>query len=145
VLVTKLKSLPSSNLVTSTTASRSCQSSFDRYDLSRDDEEYITPNKVAVMTLRQSDPTAGLLTATRLYLNATPEAPKNWGQIYPNLNDYHSDPMEISSTFWIQDIADCGHQQENTHSKYTDLSNVACNISSIIPHRVGVEVSFSLG
>jgi hypothetical protein len=31
------------------------------------------------------------------------------------------------------------------HSTYADLSNVACDIFSIIPHGVGVEVSFSLG
>jgi len=31
------------------------------------------------------------------------------------------------------------------HSKYPDLSNVALNIVSIIPHGVGVEASFSLG
>jgi len=53
--------------------------------------------------------------------------------------------MEISSTFWIPDITDWWHQHEETHSKYADLSNVACNISSIIPRGVGVEASFSLG
>jgi hypothetical protein len=78
-------------------------------------------------------------------LNSPPEAPKNWGQINPNLNDYHSDPMEISSTFWIPDITDWWRQQEETHSKYADLSNVARDIFSIIPHGVGVEASFSLG
>jgi len=31
------------------------------------------------------------------------------------------------------------------HSKYNDLSNVAQDIFSIIPHGVGVEASFSLG
>jgi len=31
------------------------------------------------------------------------------------------------------------------HSKYVDLSNVARDILSIIPHGVGVEPSFSLG
>jgi hypothetical protein len=85
------------------------------------------------------------LTATRLYFNSPPEAPKNWGQINPNLNDYHSDPMEISSTFWIPDITDWWRQQEETHSKYADLSNVVRDIFSIIPHGVGVESSFSLG
>jgi hypothetical protein len=62
----------------------------------------------------------------------------------PNLNDYHSDPMEICSTFWIPDITDWWRQQEETHSKYANLSNVARNIYSIIPHGVGVEASFSL-
>jgi len=52
--------------------------------------------------------------------------------------------MEISSTFWIPDITDWWHQQEETNSKYADLSNVARDISSIIPHGVGVEASFSL-
>jgi len=53
--------------------------------------------------------------------------------------------MEISSTFWIPDITDWWRQQEETHSMYTDLSNVACDIFSIMPHGVGVEASFSLG
>ena len=52
--------------------------------------------------------------------------------------------MEFSSTFWIPDITDWWHQQEEMHSKYADLSNVAHNIFSIIPHGVGVEASFSL-
>ena len=52
--------------------------------------------------------------------------------------------MEISSTFWLTDITNWWHQQEETHSKYADLSNVARVIVSIIPHGVGVEASFSL-
>jgi hypothetical protein len=53
--------------------------------------------------------------------------------------------MEISSTFWIPDITDWWRQQEETHSKYADLSNVARDIFPIIPHGVRVETSFSLG
>ena len=100
---------------------------------------------MAETTPGRSDRAAHLLTAARLYLNSPPEAPKNWGQINPNLSDYHSDPMEISSTFWIPDITDWWRQQEETHSKYVDLSNVARDILSNIPHGVGVEASFSLG
>jgi hypothetical protein len=103
------------------------------------------PNNVAETTPGRCDPAARLLTAARLNLNSPPASPKNWGQIYPNLNDYHSDPMEISSTFWIPDITDWWRQQEETHSKYADLSNMARNIFSIIPHGVGVEARFSLG
>jgi hypothetical protein len=66
------------------------------------------------------------------------------GQIHPNLNDYHSNPMEISSTLWIPDITDRWCQLEETHSKYADLSNVARDIYCIILHGVGVEASFSL-
>jgi hypothetical protein len=84
------------------------------------------------------------LTAARLYLNSPSEAPKNWRQINPNFNNYHSDPMEFRSTFWIPDITDWWHQQEETHSKYAALSNVARDIFSIIPHGVEVEASFSL-
>jgi len=100
---------------------------------------------VSETTPGRSDRAARLLTPARLYLNSPPEAPKNWGQINPNLNDYHSDPMEISSTFWKPDITDWWRQQEETHSKYADLSNVARDIFSIVPHGVGVEASFSLG
>jgi len=143
--VNELEILPSSNLVPSATASGSYQSSFDPYDLFSDDEEYLTPNDVPETTPGQSYRAARLLTAPWLYLNSPHETPKNWGQINPNLNDYHSDPMEISSTFWIPDIGDWWRQQEEMHSKYADLSNVDRKVFSIIPHCVGVEVSFSLG
>jgi len=99
VPVNKFETVQNSNFVPTETASGSYQSSVDPYDSSSDDEEYLTPNDVAEMTPGRSDPAARLLTAARLYLNSPPEAPKNWGQINPNLNDYHSDPMEISSTF----------------------------------------------
>jgi hypothetical protein len=144
-LVNKLETVLSSKLVPSATASGSYQSSFDPYDLSSDDEEYLTPNNVPETTPRRSDRAARLLTAARLYLKSPLEAPKDWGQINPNLNDYDSDPMEISSTFGIPDITDWWRQQEEPHSKYADLSNVACDILCIIPHGVGVEASFSLG
>ena len=142
--VNKLQSLPSSNPISSSTASGFCQSSFDPYDLSSDDEEYLTPNIIAETTPRRGDRAARLLTAARLYLNSPPEAPTNWGQINPTLNDYHSDQMEFSSTFWLPDITDCSRQQDGTHSKYADLSNVAPDIFSIIPNGVGVEASSSL-
>jgi len=40
---------------------------------------------------------------------------------------------------------DLWRQQEETHLKYANLSNVAPDIFSIIPHCVAVEVSCSLG
>ena len=126
-------------------ASRSCQSSFDPYDLSSDDEEYLTSDNVAETIQRWSDHTAQLWTAGGLYLNSPPESPKNWGQSNPNLDDYHSDPMEFMYTLWILDITDWWHRQEETHYRNTDLSNMARDIFSIIPHGVGVEASFSLG
>jgi len=103
------------------------------------------PTNVAETTPGRSDRAARLLTAARLYLNSPPELPQNWGQIHLNLNDYHFDPMEISSTSWLPDITDWWRQQEETHSKYTNLSNVAQDIFSIIHHGVRVEASFSLG
>jgi len=125
-------------------ASRCGQYSFDPHDLSSDDHKYLMPTNVAEMTPGRSDRAARLLTAARLYLNSPPKLPQNWGQINQNLNDYHSDPMEISSTFWLPDITDWWQKQEETHSKYADLSNVARDIFSIRPHDVGVEASFSL-
>jgi len=100
---------------------------------------------VAETTPGRSDCAAHLLTAAMLYLNSPPEAPKNWGQINQNLNVYQSDPMEISSTFWLPDITNWWRQQEETHSKYADLPNVAREIFFIIPGGVGVEASFCLG
>jgi hypothetical protein len=117
-------------------AARSAQYSYDPYNLSNDDDEYLMPTNVGKMTPGQSDHAARLLTAARLYLNSPPELPQNWGKYNPNLNDFHSDPMENSSSFWSLDITYWWQQQEETHSKYSDLSNVAGNIFSIIPHIV---------
>ena len=102
------------------------------------------PTNVAETTPGRSDRAARLLTAARLYLTSPSELPQNWGQINPNLNDYHSDLIAISSTFWLPDITDWWRQQEETHSKYADLSNVARDVFSIITHGVAVEASFSL-
>jgi hypothetical protein len=126
-------------------ASRSGQSSYDPYDLFRNDDEYLIPTNVAQTTPGQSDHAACLFTATRLYLNSPAELPKNWGQINLNFNEYESDKIKISSTFWLPDITDWLQQQEETHSKYADLSNVARDTFSIINHGVGVEASVSLG
>jgi len=145
VPVNDLETVLTSKLGPSATASGSYQSSLDVYDFSSNDEEYLTPNNVAETTPGRSDRAARLLTAARLYLTSPHEAPKNWGQINPNLNDYHSDPMEFSSMFWTPDLTDRWGQQEETHSKYANLSDVARDIFSIIPHGVGVEASFSLG
>jgi len=133
------------NLSSFEMASRSGQSSHDPYDLSSDDNNYLMPTNVAETTPGRIGHAVRLLTATRLNLNSPPELPQNWGQINPNLNDSHSDPMEISSTFWLRELTEWWRQQEETHSKYADLSNVTHDIFSIIPHGVGVEASLSLG
>jgi len=91
---------------------------------------------VAETTPGQRDRAARLLTSARLYLYSPPDAPKNWGHINPDLNDYHSDPMEIRSIFWSPDISDWWGQQEEMHSKYANHYNVALNIFYIIPHGV---------
>jgi len=104
VPVIKPKSIPSNNLCPCATASGCSPCSNDPYHLSRDDEEFLIHNEVAKTTPRRSDCSACWLTTGQLYLNPPPESPKNWGQVDPNLNDYHSDPMEISITYWILDI-----------------------------------------
>jgi hypothetical protein len=62
------------------------------------------PNNVTETTPEQSNHTVHLMTTARLYLNSTPKAPNTWGQINPNLNDYHSDRMEIGSPLSIPAI-----------------------------------------
>jgi hypothetical protein len=106
VPVNKLESLQCSTYIPCTTAPGFCQPSVDLYDLSSDVEEYITSTNVAETTPACSDRAAQLLTAVRLYLNSLPEAPKNWGQINPNLNNYHYNPMAIRGIFYIPDITD---------------------------------------
>ena len=68
--VNKPENVPRSNLIPSAMASESSQSTFNSYDSSRDDDDYLTPNNVAEMTPRRSDLTACILTAARLYLNS---------------------------------------------------------------------------
>jgi hypothetical protein len=53
--------------------------------------------------------------------------------------------MEIGSTFGILDFTHWLRQQAETRSKFTNLSNVVCDIFSIIPHGDGVEASFFFG
>jgi len=113
--------------------------------LSSDNEEYLKPNIVAETTARQRDPIARVLTSSKLYFNCPPKSTKNCRQIYPTVNDYHSDPMEITSTCWFLDITDWWRQQEEMRSKNTALSNVGRDVFSIIPYGVGLEASFSLG
>jgi hypothetical protein len=50
VPVNKLESVLHSNPISSATASGSHQSSFDPYDLSSDDKEYLTPTNLAETT-----------------------------------------------------------------------------------------------
>jgi len=73
--VTKSKSRQNNNLVSSAMASRSAPSSYNPYDLSSNDEEYLMHNDVAEMTPGWSHCAARLLTASRLYLNSPAEIP----------------------------------------------------------------------
>ena len=104
--VTKHEKLRSNDFIPSAMASQSGQLFFDPSDLSSDDQEYLTPRTVAETTPGRSDHAAGLLTAANLHLDSPPESPKNWGQVYSDLDDYHSDPMEMSSTFRLLDITE---------------------------------------
>jgi len=97
--VTQSENIPKHNVSLSAVASRPGQSSYDLYDLSSDNEQYLMPNHVAKTTPRRSDCAASLLTTARLYLDSPPELPHNWGRNNLNPNDYHSNPMEISRTF----------------------------------------------
>jgi len=125
-------------------ASRSGQSSYNPYDVSGDDEEFLRHTIEAETTPRLSHCAAHVSTAARIFLNSQREFPQNWGQISPNLNDYHAYLMEISRAFWWPDITDWWHQQVEMHSQYTDLSYMARNVFSIILHGVALEAMFSI-
>ena len=145
VPVNKPETVARSNYFPLVMASGSGQSSFDGYDLSREDEEFLTLTNVAKITPRWNYHAARFLTAGRLHLNSPPEAPMNWGQRNTHLNNYHSDPMEISRMFWRPDITSWWRQRVETHRMYADLFNVVRDIFSIIPHGIGVESGFALG
>jgi len=94
----KLENVSQGNIIPSAKPCEFGHLSFDPCDFPSNDEDYFTLMSVAETTPWCSDHAAYLLTAAMLHLNSPPEAPKKWGQINTNLNDYHSDPMEISST-----------------------------------------------
>jgi len=77
--VTQYEKPQSNDFIHSAMLSQSGQSSFDPYDFSCGDEEYLTPKDFAKMTPGPSDCTARLLDAARIYLISPPESPKNWG------------------------------------------------------------------
>jgi len=143
--VAQFQNIPNNNLSSYAMASRSGQSSYNRYDLSSNDEEYLMPHDVAKKTPGWSDRAVCLLTAARLCLDSPPELPQNWGHFNLIHHGYHSDQMEICSTFWLPDITDWWRQQEEMHSKYANVSNEVRDIFSLISHGVGFEASFSLG
>jgi len=97
------------------------------------------------MTPEQTVCVAPILTNARRCLYSPPQAPKKWGQKNPNLIGSHSDPVEMSSRWWILELTDWWHQQEETHWRFADLLNVAHNLRSIIPPGDGTDSHSSLG
>jgi hypothetical protein len=65
--VVKPKNIWGSNIVPSAKAFRFGLSSFNQYDLSSDDEEYLTPNWIVETTPGHSDRVTCLLTTSKLY------------------------------------------------------------------------------
>jgi len=66
-----------------------------------------------------------------VYLNSPPQLPQNWGQINPNLNDDHSDPMDISGGISIPDITNWWYQREEMHSSpWTIISDRGLRFAS---------------
>jgi hypothetical protein len=72
----KPEGLLTNNIFPSAPSAISVQSSFNPYDFSVDDEEYLTANNQAEMTPRQRNRRACLLTDIRLYLNLWSESPQ---------------------------------------------------------------------
>jgi len=142
--VTKSESIASNNLFSYAIPSRSRQSCSDQQHLFSADNEYLMAKNGAKMTLGRSNHTAHLLTAARSIQTSLPELPQNWGQINLNPNDYHSNRIQLSHTCWQSAISDCSTHQAATHSKYTDHSNVAHDITSIIPNCIRVEINIFL-
>jgi len=140
--VIKPANVQHSHFFPSAKTSEFAESWFVAYHSSSDDDEFWMPKCVSQLSPGQCNRATPRLTVARLYLNSAPESPKNWGQVNPNVNEYHSHSMKISSTFWFPDIARWWHQQEDMHWQYADPSNVARKIFSIISHIVAMEASY---
>jgi len=91
--VIKPESILCSDLLIPATASGSGKTSVDPYDLSGNDEEHFMTKTWAEKTPGKSDRAGCYLIVARLHLNSQPQLSKNWGQVNPNHNDYHSHPM----------------------------------------------------
>ena len=77
--VTKPDSVPNHNLLSFRMVSRSGQSSYDHYDLSSNDEEYLMHKNVYETTPGRSDPAACSSIAARVYSNSPLELPQHRG------------------------------------------------------------------
>jgi hypothetical protein len=106
ISVIKPENILHRNISSSVKTSGSRYSSFDPYELCRDNEKYLMPSSFTATSPGQSDSGARLTTAAKLEFNLMPEIRKNWSQIHPNLSNYHPDPMETSSAFQSVDITD---------------------------------------
>jgi hypothetical protein len=115
--VKKPENVQQHNFVPHAMASWAGQLTLDPHNLSSNDEEYLMPNNVAETTLGWCDCVKSLLSATRLCLRSPPEAPKNWGHTNAILNEYLSNPLEISSKFRLPDLTDRWCWQEEINSK----------------------------
>jgi len=126
-------------------ASRAGQSWYNASDLSSDDEKYLIPRNVAKTMCGWCDCPSLVLTATRHYSNSPPKLTHNWLQTYPIHNDYDSDTTWISHIWWTPDITDWWLQQQQTLSKCGDISVMACDILSDIPHHIVLKAILFLG
>jgi len=77
----QLEHLPNRIPIPSATPLLSCQSPFDQYNKSNNDEECLIPNIVAESIPGSSDCASRLLNTARQYLNLPPEVPKNGGKL----------------------------------------------------------------
>jgi hypothetical protein len=119
------------------------QWSFNSYDVSSNNGQYLTPECFAAITHGWHNWAARVMTPSRLYSSSPHEKSKSSRQIHQNLNDNHSDPIEITRTLCLPDITNCLWQQGETHLKYAALSTVVHDRFSIIPDSVGGKASFS--
>lgn len=142
--VIKSEWVPSSNLCPSEHTSRNGPFSFHTYDLFRKTQDNLMPKNVVETTPRQSKFTPHIFTASMLHLIVPHESGHNKRQVILNLNDSHSDPLYIHSSFWIPTITDWWPQQEAMHTVNADPSTVERDVFCIILHGVRMETSYFL-
>jgi len=109
------------NLSSFEMASRSGQSSYDPYDLSSDDDEYLMPTNVAETTPGGSDRVARLSSAVRLYFNLPPELPQNWGKLIRILMITTPTQWRLVVHFGYR-ISRTGGGSKKTHTQRTPIS-----------------------
>jgi len=109
--------------------------SYDPYDMSRDDEDYRMPENVAQMMPGQNDCAARLLTAARHYVEWPRDSTQNWGR-WIRMWMITTPPVQIFAAHFGFRTSPTGRINERKHTHSTPISLLWHWIYSLSYHTV---------